>query len=471
MNFQKPDIGIFLKGKLTDGYSGRLVFYVAVKTFGVVDEAHPLYLKGQEELLDTYADIPLDGFAWDEPGKGMGDLSCFKAGAGFLSFFKKLNGYELRPNLIYLDHLDDTPKAVKVRCDYYRTLSEMNFMAQEKHNRYAKKIFGEHLILGTHHTWSGIPADLAAGVMDYFHLGKVLTAAWTDGGWDNAELKYSAFNFMLVEGIKKELGLRDAYYNDWAHTVPTIENMRFANRFKMLFHINWFNHCFSDFSEGLVNFRHEPLRSFAKEDVANLGRFDNLVKDDFIPHSDVAFLYTWKGIASASKWLTRLFCTAITNTAFHLVDKGLFAGMMSGAGILKAKIGKGYFTVGHLKYKVLVIPFATAIAELTYQKAMQISEAGVPVIFFGPPPEFIAESGKNIAGDFAKRVGMKPFTFKQYESAYAERQALPGLGEWEPSWVDFSYPVSLTKGEKTENREGKILYLKAPSQPLYYLPF
>jgi len=40
----------------------------------------------------------------------------------------------------------------------------------------------------------------------------------------------------------------------------------------------------------------------------------------------------------------------------------------------------------------------------------------------------IAESGKNIAGDFAKRVGMKPFTFKQYESAYRECNSLPCLG-------------------------------------------
>jgi len=109
MNFQKPGPGILIKGELGDGHSGKLIFYVAVKTFGLVDEAHPLYLKAQEELLDLYADVPLDGFGWDEPGKGMDDLSCFKTGAGFLSFFKKLNGYELRPNLIYLDHLDGTP--------------------------------------------------------------------------------------------------------------------------------------------------------------------------------------------------------------------------------------------------------------------------------------------------------------------------------------------------------------------------
>jgi len=436
----------------------------------VVDEAHPLYLKAQEELLDAYADVPLDGFGWDEPGKGLGDLSCFKAGAGFLVLFKKLNGYELRPELIYLNHLDGTPKAVKVRCDYYRALSEMNFIAQDEHNRYAKKIYGGQLIFGTHQTFSGIPVDLVSGVMDYFHLGKVLTAAWTDGGWDNVELKYPAFHFMLAEGIKKELGLRDAYYNDWAHNLPAIENMRLANRFKMLFHINWFNHCFSDFSENLVNFRHEPLKSFAKQNVADLDRFDELVKADFIPHSDVAFLYAWEGIAASPKWMTRLFYTACVNTSLHLVDSGIFAGIMSGAGILKAKIGKGYFSVGALKYKVLLIPFANVITKPLYEKVMQISEAGIPVIFFGPPPEFIAESGEDIAGDFAKRVGMKPFTFKQYEAAYAERNPLPDLHEWEPSWVDFSYPVSVTKGEKAEDREGKLLYVKAASQPLYYMP-
>ena len=110
--FPKP--GFVLKGRLPRRYSGKAVFYMAVKTYGVVDVAHPRYLKGQEELIDFYADIPLDGFTWDEPGKGMSDMSCFKAGSGFMALFEKLHGYPLRPSLIYLDQYDGTPKAARV---------------------------------------------------------------------------------------------------------------------------------------------------------------------------------------------------------------------------------------------------------------------------------------------------------------------------------------------------------------------
>ncbi|MDD5707490.1 MAG: hypothetical protein PHR35_16325, partial [Kiritimatiellae bacterium] len=196
-----PRPGVVLKGRIAGKPSGKVVFYVAFKTFGLADAAHPLYLEAQERLLDAYADIPLDGVTWDEPGKGFGDLTCFKAGAGFLRLFRKLNGYDLMSNLIYLDHLDGTARAVKVRCDYQRTLVEMNYVAQARHNRHARVLFGKDIVLGTHQTWCGFPADLAAGVIDYFKLGDLLTEAWTDGGW-TMEPKHSMHNFMLAEGLK-----------------------------------------------------------------------------------------------------------------------------------------------------------------------------------------------------------------------------------------------------------------------------
>jgi len=118
--------------------------------------------------------------------------------------------------------------------------------------------------------------------------------------------------------------------------------------------------------------------------------------------------------------MARLFYTALANTSLHLVDSGLFAGMMSGVSILKAKIGKGYFSVGSSRYKVLVIPFANAILGSIYKKVMQITEANIPVIFFGSPPEFIAENGRNITVDSAQRIGMRPFTLQEYANAYAE---------------------------------------------------
>ena len=106
---------------------------------------------------------------------------------------------------------------------------------------------------------NGTANAVAAGCIDYFKLGRLSTAAWTDGSWDGYETKYLVHNFMLAEGLKKELGRRDAYYNDWTAALPAVENMRFATRCKLLFHVNWFNIFFSPFNEGEAS----PLRAVA----------------------------------------------------------------------------------------------------------------------------------------------------------------------------------------------------------------
>lgn len=469
MSVAVPSPALVIKGQLPGKYTGKAVFYVALKTCGVVDVAHPRYLRGQEELLSTYRDIPLNGFTWDEPGKGLGDMSTFKAGAGFMALFKKLNGYELRPNLIYLDHLDGSAKAAKIRCDYYRTLVEMNYVAQKRHNDYATKIFGKNLIFGTHQTWSGFPTDLVAGCIDYFKLGKVLTAAWTDGGW-SLESKYPVHNFMLAEGIKKELGFRDAYYNDWGQGHPAVGNMHFANRLKMLFHVNWFNHCISTYSEDLINFTQEPVRSAAKEDTINLDRFDNMLGDRLSPYTDVAYLYSWETMAATPKWMTRVFYTCIVNNSLHLVDKGLYAAIMGVESIRRAKIGKGCFQTGGFTYRVLIVPYANVLPDDVYAKITRMSEAGVPVIFVGPPPEFTSEKGREIRGDFAARVGFKPITLQDYTAAFAEKGAMPGIHDWEPSWLDVTYPLQATTGKKVFDIEGCLSYVQSDSLPLYYMP-
>jgi len=461
--------GVLIKGSVKGGYSGSLVFYVAFKTFALADLSHPLYLEGQKKLLDMYKGIPLDGFGWDEPGKYAAQ-GYLKSGEFFPEFFRRMNGYDFYQHLIYMDHYDNTSEAVKVRCNYYRTLSEMNFIAQKEHNDYARSLFGGGLIFGTHQTWSGIPADLASGVMDYFRLGRVLTASWTDGSWDCSQFKYQAYFFMLAESIKKELGFRDAYYNDWGTIFPPVENMRLANRFKMLFHINWFNIFFSDSSETLFNYRMEPLKSYAKEDVKNLDAFDGFIGDKFYPHTDVAILYSWESIATAPKWLARLYYMLFANISLNLVDGGLFGVQMSCDTLSDAKVEKGVFTAGRYRYRLLIVPYGYVLPSAVYSKIKKLLELDVPVIFLGPAPEFESESGKSILYDFAGYAGFKPVSFMDYQQLYALQKGLPSPYEWEPSWSDFSYPVSAKDAEVIMDGEGRILYLKAKDKPLYYMP-
>ena len=86
----RPNFGrhyyLHLTGRVKDPSAKKVRFYVAMETYKYPDVAHPDYLKTQLEVLDTYRDIPLDGVAWDEPGKP-NSMSGYKAGRGFLSFF------------------------------------------------------------------------------------------------------------------------------------------------------------------------------------------------------------------------------------------------------------------------------------------------------------------------------------------------------------------------------------------------
>jgi hypothetical protein len=466
-NCAKPVQGVQVRGRLSDTYNGPLVAYIAFRMWGQADLAHPASLEAQRQLIAQYRDVALDGFGWDEPAKGMGHPGYFKAGRGFLELFRRENGYELLPNLIYLDHLSDTAQAVRIRSDYYRTLNTMNLQAQEEHNRYAVEGFGKELFFGTHQTWSGLPMDLAAGVIDYFRLGRVLTAAWTDGSWD-VELRYQAFHYLLADGVRLELGLRDAYYNDWTAEVPAVENMRFANRFKKLFHVNWFNIFFSHFTEHIVNFRFEPLRTRAIEEIRDLDAFDALLDEGMAAQSDIAWLFLWEGIAALPKWFSRVYYTYCGNTALHLADRGLFATLVGLQSIADAVIDAQGFTIHGRRYRVLLVPYAYALPEATYCKILSMAEAGIPVVFVGPPPSF-TDAGVDLRETFVNLLGTAPFTLAQYEAAYHAHHAPVPLNQWEPEWFDFAYPMTVTDGQATYDAEGDLLYVRSPRLPLYYL--
>ena len=467
----RPRWSVCIRGTVPGAYQGPLVLYPVFRSFGWIDMAHPCYLKMQKELVDFYAGIPLDGFGWDEPGAGKSTVGGYKTGVGFERLFRRLCGYELAPNLIYLDHCDGTEKAVGVRYDYYRALAEMHYRAQQAHNQYARRRAGRDLVFGSHQTFSGVPLDLGNGAMDYFRWGKVLTAAWTDGSWDFLP-RNLIFHLMLADGIRKELGLRDAYYNDWTASLPAVENMRFATRCKMLFHVNWFNIFFSDFNEGEASPMSEPLHSASRREAANLDRFDAFLGGHFRPRGDVAMLYSWEGIATAPLRVSRSYFAAIQNAALCLTDRNIGTDILSPASLARGRISKDGFAVNGQRYKAIVVPYPHALPETAYEALLKIAAAGIPVIVFGLPPQFaLGEPGtRKVGDDFAKRVGFRPFGHQDFLDACAAQGPLAGSEDWEPGWMDAVFPVSVTNGRETRDREGRPLCVSSPKGSLHYMP-
>jgi hypothetical protein len=465
--------GLTIEVKLSEAYTGPIRLYISISQKDWIDFAHPAYHEMMKSILDSYAHIPLDGVTWDEPGKGHDSLKAFAAGEGLLKLFEDTHGYDLREKLIYLDLYDGTAEAVRVRTDYFQALSDMHYNGQKFHNDYAKKLWGDDIILGTHQTYSGLPLDLGCGVMDHFRLGEVLSAAWTDGGI-SFERKIHIFPLMLADSIKKELKLRDAYYNDW-FLQPWMEQILWFNRLKTLWHINTFAHVYSEPLEYHVNMRWPEFSKPFEADIKLQDSVDTFIGEQY-SDTDIAIWYGWEGYAALPKWGARAVYTFFMNTSLLLTDTGLFGDYVSNKGLAGATVEDGRMIINDQPYKVVIIPYAHALPEEIYTKLIDAAKQGVKVVFVGPPPEFSLKNrieGKATAAtalDFCKTIGVEDVTFADFEDVINERDVVIDSDSCEPTHLEILCPVELTTATAMRDVLGAITVVKAADSDLYWLP-
>lgn len=466
-NWQNHLNGYQIKGQLSDAsFSGVMFACVTSRMTGLLDLSHPAFLKAQEEILDRLSDIPFDGFGWDEPGKGCGDPQFYRGGNGFLPLFRERCGYDLMDKIPYLACFDDTPEAVKVRLDYYSTLAFMNYEAQRRHNDYAEKCYGRKLFFGTHQTWSGLISDLAAGVCDYFQMGKLLSAAWTDGSWE-VDLRYIAFHLMLADSLREELGLEDAYYNDWGLSLPAVENMHFATRFKMLYHVNWFNIFYSDFSENIINYRLDPFRKESLADRKILDDFDRFL-NGMCADAPIGICYDWKSFAAAPKWLARLHYATVTNTVLSLTDSNLHGRFFSEDFLMNAELRGKELVYGRNRFKAVILPDLYVISNAAWAKLCALADQGFPVIFTGVPPMF-TQDGTPLNREFADRLGIEAFHLQDLMQAYCETEPLPRVNEWEKETYTFLYPAEVTSGNAIRDGEERVIAVQSADNGMVFM--
>ncbi len=451
----KPFSGYQLRGKMPDKYQGQIKFYVTASTNSRIDHASKTYFAMQAELLDCYKDLPLDGLAWDEPGKGHGSLTAFRSGHDFLTLFKETNGYDLSDNLIYLDEFDETPQAVRVRCDYYRTLSDLHCHIQKVHFEQAKSIWGKNIILGTHPTWSGLPTDLAAGVFDHFRMSEVLSESWTDGGF-HLERKVHIFTFILADSIKKAFNRRNSYFNDWI-LQPNASYYRLMNRIKTLWHINTFTHVYSDFTENLVATQLEPMKSLVDKDAMLLNNLDKLI-DNRRGEAEFAVWYGWEGYASMHKSFSRCDYIFMENFSLASADVSLFFDFVSSELLFAGKVIDGKLHTSGGIYSALVMPYARVLPAGLWQKLLDFNRQGLKIVFVGPEPAFEAD-GKAI--DFADATGFCSFGPASYLQLAKQKGFKIQPDEGETPFLDVVPQVKITDDsiEKITNEFGELVTL------------
>jgi hypothetical protein len=443
-DYHRPGLGAHYTLGLTGVVEPKfrsIVFYVSFLNLALADVAHPRYLQVQRELLESYADTGLDGVGWDEPGKG-GNFLGWKCGAGFFDFFRQRHGYELRERLIDLDEGDGLP-AMQTRRDYHDALNEMNFQAQMLFNEQAQALFGDDCFRGTHHTFAGINLDIRCGCVDYFRLGRNLSHAFTDTGWEQGPYGETFLHFALAESLRKELGKPGAYCNDWSRT-PRVKWYDYFSRVKSLYGVDWFAIFIGNgYNERHSLFPDDPYWKDVARNATGLNRLAAWLGAGAEPVSDTAVWFGWESLTALSarhRYLLRLFQPSLYNLAQAALDSGRFFDFVSDRALGKARIEDGALHINGRPYKRLVMPYAVIVRPEVWAVVGQAVKAGIPVVFYGPPP-WKTTGGRDLAGDFAELLGIAPVSFADYLRWYEARKPIPSISQWEPVRVDFSYPV------------------------------
>ena len=228
-----------LSGRLPEVREGRLIFYVRLRDNGLIDFAAPGCKAFFRELLDLYGDVSLDGVCWDEPAVG-GSWTNYRYGQAFADRFADAIGGDPRERLYLLDETGLSADAVRFRLTYYELLNETLFEAQSDMIAHARTLFGEDLLLGTHHTWSGEGGinDTRAGAVDYFRLTDPMDAGYTDcSWWDRDSVAYC---YVLGSSLGRLTPSGECECNSWTWN-PTIAQVEDNVRLMSLMNITWFH--------------------------------------------------------------------------------------------------------------------------------------------------------------------------------------------------------------------------------------
>ncbi len=473
-DYYRPGKGAYYTLKLS-GSTGRsfsrIVFYVAFMGYRHADVAHPAYLEAQRKLLLSYKDIPLDGVGWDEPGKG-GNLHSYKAGKGFLSLFEKRHGYDLRSRLISLDE-GTSALALSTRRDYYDSLNEMNYHAQSEFNSLAMELFGKNIFRGTHHTFSGLAVDIRCGCSDYYRLGKTLSYAFTDTGWEQGPYSETIYNYALAEGLRKELGMPGAYCNDWSRT-PRVKWYDYFTRVKMLYRIDWFAIFVGLWCERHSTFPEDKYWTDVTRNAKALNMVNEFLDDEYETVSETAVWHGWEGVSSlpaSMNFNIRLIQTFSFNLSQMALDNGQFFDYVSSKAIETSTASAGTLEINGRKYKRLVVPYAVAVSDAMWKALRRCVENKVKIVFVGPPPRWNLDSGESLSEEFCAMAGVAPFTLEDYTSYFLSRKPKPAFDAWEPLLVDFSYPLSPLKGTLVKrDLEGAVASVENSLSNVAYLP-
>lgn len=424
-----------VSGHLDAPGGSELIAYLKISDSLLVDFWSDGFRRYFESLLECYRDIPLDGFGWDEPAVA-GEWDCYRYGTAFAEAFERINGYQLADRLWLLDECGMNANSARVRLDYYQTLNEGVFQAQNHFITKACELFGNDLLLGTHHTWRGEGSnhDYRAGAVDYFRLNDNMDAGYTDCCWWDMGSVYYAY--VLASSLGRLTSSGEAECNTW-HWKPTNTQAQYHARLMSLMDVTWFNIWYGDNADTCQYPAHytwaKTLTSMRQH------RADQLLIGAARPVVEIAIWHGWEGVcalnradvASAHKafYINTSEALCERNIPFDFIDSRLLENSAVEGDELVTALGR---------YRIVVLPYAMILSRAAWGKCVAFASAGGKLTFIGPVPEMDA-TGVPLRNEFSELLEMPPLSLADYLTGIDAACTLP---KDRPPTIDMTYPLA-----------------------------
>lgn len=440
---------VHLHGRLEGVKSGELVAYLRFANRNLVDFWSEGFRSYYESLLECYRDIPLDGIGWDEPAVDM-DWTAYRYGTAFAKAFKRLNGYALADRLHLLDDPGMSPEAVRVRLDYYRTLNEGVAQAQANLIGKARALFGNDLLLGTHHTWQGEGGinDYRTGAVDYFRLNDSMDAGYTDCcWWDPQSVAYA---YVLASSLGRLTPSGEAEVNTW-HYKPTVENTRVNANLMTLMNITWFNIWYGSDCDTVLYPSHytwpEAASAMRRHQALQrtIGRRQPVV--------DVAIWHGWEGVCAWNETgVTNAHKAFCMNTSHLFIQRSIAADFIDSRLLAESQVMEGRLVNRLGRYRVLIMPYALVLPRDAWDVCAAFAAAGGRVVFVGTPVSSDSEGG-SLANDFAALLDCPAMSAEEY---LAGVDAVCSLPDYRPQRIEVCRPLADELPRKLVSCEGEV---------------
>lgn len=452
---------LHLSGVLQGVKQGRLVVYPAFFDPRLIDFWAEGTWRYFDQLLEGYRDIPLDGVSWDEPALG-GDWTHYLAGRGFLKAFASLHGYELSPRWHLLDG-GMTAEAEKVRLDYYHTLNEGVCEAQRRLVAKARKLWGDHLLLGTHHTWQGEGGinDYRAGAVDYFRLNRESDAGYTDCWW--WDYKSCCYAYTLGSSLGRLTPSGEAEVNTW-DAKPSNERVEFHARLMTLMDVTWFNIWYGHATDTCLYPADYTWATTVREMAAH--RDAQRIIGKAKPSVEIAILHGWETVCAINRAdiaaAHKTFCLNVAelcvnrSIAFDWIDDRLLEDSKAEHGRLRNALGN---------YSILVVPYGSVISPGAWEACRKFAASGGRIVFVATPPHRDT-SGNCLEEDFAAMMDMELLPLESY---LAELDAICSLPLYRPDELDISVNVPGDSCRRLVSPEGEYHGMRSPEGNVIYL--